>query len=129
MISVHETLQLHETLIEAFGGASGVRDSGASKSALERPFQTFASVDLYPDPLEKASALIESILINHPFIDGNKRTGYALMRLYLLSRNLDISASQDAKYLFVIDVASGQVRFEEILHWLQNNTVGLQTVS
>ena len=60
------------------------------ESALARPFQTFDENELYTTPIHKAAALIESILINYPFVDGNKRTGYVLMRIYLIGNGLDI---------------------------------------
>lgn len=122
MISLHDTEKLHKVLIENFGGSSGIRDFGGLSSALDRPFQTFASRELYPGTLEKAAALIESILINHPFVDGNKRSGYALTRLFLLSNKIDFTAAEELKYKFVIDIAAGKIRFEEILTWLQKHT-------
>ena len=73
---------------------------------------------MYPTPILKAAALIESILINHPFIDGNKRTGYVLMRLLLIENNIDIYASESEKYSFVIAVASGEKKYDKILQWL-----------
>lgn len=122
MISLNAALHIHDESIKSFGGSHGVRDLGALESALKRPFQTFGGEDLYPSPLEKASALLESVLKNHPFIDGNKRTGYVLMRVFLLQHNIDISASQEEKYKFVIQVASSEYNFEEIFGWLHRNT-------
>jgi death-on-curing protein len=81
MIDLQDAIRVHEVLIDQFGGSKGVRDLAQLESALARPFQTFDQKDLYLSPLEKAAALIESILKNHPFIDGNKRIGYVLMRL------------------------------------------------
>lgn len=121
MIQLSEALQIHEVLIEKFGGGSGVRDKGALEASLNRPFLTFGGQDLYPDAIQKAAALIESILINHPFVDGNKRTGYVLMRLLLLQAGLDIAASQIEKYDFVISVAKGEAKFEQIVTWLKSN--------
>jgi death-on-curing protein len=66
--------------------------------------------------------MVESILINHPFIDGNKRTGYTLLRLFLIKNGLDFTASQDNKYEFVIDIASGTLKYDGILTWLIANT-------
>ncbi len=73
---------------------------------------------MHPTLAHKAAALIESILINHPFIDGNKRTGYIVMRMFLFKNGLDIKASQEEKYNFVISIASGKIKFNDILDWL-----------
>jgi death-on-curing protein len=122
MISVAEVEQLHKLLIDNFGGSHGIRDRQALDSALSRPFQTFDGNDLYPSIIEKAASLVESILINHPFIDGNKRIGYALLRLYLLYNDLGIAASPDNKYEFVINIASGTLKYDGIVSWLSSNT-------
>ena len=79
MISVEQALGIHEMVVKQFGGSMGVRDAGGLESALARPFQTFGGEDLYPDLFSKAAAIGESIIINPPSIDGNKRTGYVLM--------------------------------------------------
>ncbi|QQS51315.1 MAG: type II toxin-antitoxin system death-on-curing family toxin [Bacteroidota bacterium] len=84
MISISEVILIQDILIEKFGGTHGIRDKGLLESALSRPFQTFDKKDLYPTAIQKAAALIESIVINHPFIDGNKRIGFVIMRLYLM---------------------------------------------
>jgi death-on-curing protein len=122
MISVKEAETIHKILIDAFGGSHGVRDLALLDSALARPFQTYGGADLHSTPIQKAASLMESILINHPFIDGNKRTGYVLMRIFLISNGLDINASQEEKYDLVIKIASGQTKFEEIVRWLQTHT-------
>ena len=118
MIELEEIEEIHKIVIEFFGGSQGIRDVSALKSALARPFQTYENKDLHPTPVYKAAALIESLLINHPFIDGNKRTGYVAMRSFLISSGLDIDATQEEKYEFVINIASGKTRFEEIVEWL-----------
>ncbi|MBT9484593.1 type II toxin-antitoxin system death-on-curing family toxin [Sediminibacterium sp.] len=123
MISLQEVEKIHQILISEFGGANGIRDKESLDSALARPFQTYDGKYLYPTPLDKAASLIESVLINHPFVDGNKRTGYVLMRLLLLQNNLDIAASQEEKYSFVINIASGQSKFDAIVNWLASHTV------
>ena len=122
MIPINEVQQIHKILIDTFGGSHGVRDTSALESALARPLQTFDNKELYPTVIEKASALVESILNNHPFIDGNKRTGYVLMRLYLMDNGLDIDATQEEKYNLIINIASGVLRFEQIVEWLEQHT-------
>jgi death on curing protein len=121
MISISEVILIQDILIERFGGTRGIRDKGLLESAISRPFQTFDSKDLYPDSIQKSAALIESIVTNHPFIDGNKRIGYVLMRLLLLDNGLDIISNQDDKYAFVIDIASGRLDFRQICDWIKKH--------
>ena len=123
MISVDDAVRIHSVLIEKFGGSYGLRDKGLLESALMRPHQTFDNKELYPTPSEKAAAIIESIVINHPFIDGNKRFGYVAMRLTLLINGLDVSTSEDDKYIFVINIAKGEYTFSNILDWINERLV------
>ena len=119
MINQEDVLKIHKILIDQFGGSHGVRDEGSLNSAINRPFATFDQHELYPAPIEKAAALLESIVTNHPFIDGNKRTGYVLARLLLLKSGLDIEATQEDKYELVIAVSKGEWKFEQIKNWLK----------
>jgi death-on-curing protein len=100
MISVSEAELIHDVLIEKFGGSKGLRDRSLLESALNRPYQTFDKHELYPSTIEKAAALFESLIINHPFIDGNKRISYFLMALLLKQHDINIKASQTEKYDF-----------------------------
>jgi death on curing protein len=118
MISIEDVLKIHKILIDQFGGSHGVRDKGSLNSAINRPFATFDKQELYPEPVEKAAAILESIVTNHPFIDGNKRTGYVLARLLLLKSGLDIKATQEDKYEMVIAVSKREWKFEQIKDWL-----------
>ncbi len=121
MITLKEALIIHELAIDKFGGGYGVRDMDLLESAIQRPNATFDRQELYPHPIDKAAAIIESIVKNHPFSDGNKRTGYILMRLILLKSKLDIEASEKEKYEFVIKIAEGKLNFDEIKYWIENN--------
>lgn len=123
MISFDEAIVIHSILIEKHGGLDGLRDNKLLKSALARPFQTFNKTDLYPKVTEKAAAIIESILINHPFIDGNKRFGYVAMRLTLMKFGQDLTANQDDKYAFVIKIAEGKMKIKEISKWIEEHLV------
>ena len=122
MISVEQVLKIHGIAIEKFGGANGVRDLGGLESALARPFQTFGRTDLYPTIFEKAAAIGESLIVNHPFIDGNKRTGYLLMEALLRFGGYKINSDDEELYNFVISISTGATVFEEIVEWLQKNT-------
>jgi death on curing protein len=120
MIDLSEVLDIHQILINEFGGSPGIRDEGLLKSAIARPFTGFGETEFYPTLAEKAAAILESIVKNHPFVDGNKRTGYVLMRLTLMQFSHDIAATQNEKYDFVIEVASGQIDFQQIVAWISS---------
>ena len=122
MITIKIILRLHDLSIINYGGSQGIRDQGLMESAIARPYQTFGGKDLYPTVLEKAAALAESIIINHPFIDGNKRTGLLAMLVILEIGNFKITASNDDTYNFTIEISTGEIKFEEIVLWLKNNT-------
>jgi death on curing protein len=121
VIDYEEVLLIHHILLQRFGGPQGVKDENALLSALARPFSGFGQDEFYPSPEEKASAILESIVKNHPFIDGNKRTGYVLMRLVLMDSGKDIRATQNEKYDFVIAVASGKLDYPQILAWIKQH--------
>ena len=123
MIHLQIVLIIHHKSIEDYGGASGIRDEGALYAALGRPWQTFDLQELYPSPTAKAAALFESVVINHPFIDGNKRTAYVLLRLTLQMYGFDITANENEKYDMTISASSGTIRFEEISDWINNHLI------
>ncbi len=127
MIDLRDVENIHNILIERFGGSRGIRDRAALESAINRPFQTFDQKELYPTTLDKAAAIFESIISNHPFIDGNKRTAYVLMRITLLESKLDIVADENAKYDFVIAAAKGELQFDKIRDWISKNSFPTNT--
>ena len=119
MIDLGLVEKIHNELIDKFGGSKGLRDKGLLLSALARPWATFDQQELHPTTIEKAAEIFESIIINHPFMDGNKRIAYFLMRLILLNHEVDISASQDEKYEMTIAASTGELRIEEIKKWIE----------
>jgi death-on-curing protein len=123
MIDINEVEIIHDILIEKFGGAKGIRDKEILESSINRPYQTFDGQELYLTPVDKAAAIFESIISNHPFIDGNKRTAYVLMRLVLKESNMDIDSTlgPDQRYDFVIKAAKGELTFDQIKTWIQIN--------
>lgn len=125
MISKESVLRIHRLSIIKYGGSDGVRDKGLLESAIARPYQTFGGEDLYPAVCEKAAAIAESLIINHPFVDGNKRTGFLAMLAILNEGNLKITASNEAVYNFIIDISTGELKFEQIVEWLKQNTSAL----
>ena len=121
MISKKLALEFNTIIFNATGGSIGLRDEPLLLSALNRPFQTFDGKDLYPSIIDKSAALFESIILNHPFIDGNKRMAYAFMRILLAEEGFSIEASLDEKYNFVINASEGKMNFESIKNWIINN--------
>ncbi len=126
MISLDTVLHLHYRSIIQYGGADGLRDKNSLLAAIARPFQTFDKQDLYPTPADKAAAIFESLIINHPFVDGNKRTAYLSLRLVLDSYGFDVMAFEDEKYQMTIAASSGQIRFNEIKHWIEQHLVSTE---
>lgn len=123
MITVEVVVSIHGILIKRYGGSPGIRDIGALESAANRPYQTFDGEELYRTAVEKAAALIESLVKNHPFMDGNKRTGYAVKRILLRKDRKDIQATEEEKYEFVIRIAEGKSEFDEIKQWIEEKLI------
>ncbi len=121
MILIEDIIAIHDASIEVFGGSKGIRDVGMLESAIARPFQTFAGAALYPTPEEKAAALCESIIVNHPFVDGNKRTGFTAMVALLMEYGLQLTASEDDAYQTMIQVSTGELKFDGLRDWLGIN--------
>jgi len=121
MILFEEVIAIHNKAIERFGGKINIRDIPLLESALNRPYQTFDSIDLYPTNIEKA-AVAESIIKNHPFHDGNKRIGFLILIAILNKNNIDFVADENSIYDFIIAIAEGKLDFDQIVQWLKDNT-------
>lgn len=122
VFTVRQILILHERMIQKYGGSSGVRDMGMLESAGGRPFATFGGEDLYPDIFMKAGAFIQAIVKNHPFIDGNKRTGFTGAITFLLINGTFVSADTNQVVKFMLRVANENISVDEIARWLKKNT-------
>ncbi len=124
-LTLIEVLELHRRIIKQSGGISGIRDLGLLESAIAQPWMTFDKEDLYPTLLEKAAVLGFSIIMNHPFVDGNKRTGHATMETFLVLNGVEINADIDEQECIVLDLASNKLNRDAFLTWLQQNTTGI----
>ena len=118
-LSVAQVLGLHEDLVGEFGGIIGVRDRGSLESAVARPAMTFGGDDLYPDVAAKAAALMHSLVLNHPFVDGNKRIGVASAEYFLERNGLRLIASDDELEELTLAVAEGKVEAEALAIWFR----------
>lgn len=113
-----QVLMLHGQMIDETGGSHGLRDEGLLESALASPFQEFASFSPYPTVQQKAARLGFSIVMNHPFIDGNKRTGAHVMLTLLALNGMEIACTQKELSDVILDVAAGNTGYDGLLEWL-----------
>lgn len=111
-------IAIHRRQLAEHGGADGLREPHLLSSALARPLNRFA-YDADADLAALAASYAHGIITNHPFVDGNKRTGYVVARLFLVLNGFDIDATQDEKYLTFYDVAAGTVSELELATWLR----------
>ncbi len=124
-LTLGEVLTIHHRVMEQSGGMAGVGDVGALESAIAQPRMTFAENDLYPTIADKAAALGFSIIQNHPFVDGNKRTGHAAMETFLYLNQYEIVADMTEQYEVILSVASSRIGREEFIQWLRKHIVVL----
>ena len=118
-LTLIEVLELHRRVIQQSGGASGIRGLGLLESAIAQPKMMFGEEQLYPSLLEKAAELGFSMIMNHPFVDGNKRTGHATMKKFLFLNGMEINTSVDEQERVILAVISSELRREEFVEWLQ----------
>jgi len=126
-LSLLEILELHEAVIASSGGSRGIRDIGALESAVNQPRLTFDKSDLYPDIISKAAALCFSLVMNHPFIDGNKRVGHAAMETFLILNGFEINATVDEQERIILDLAAGQMKRDAFVLWLNDHITSQST--
>jgi len=122
-LSLLEVLELHEIIISSSGGSYGIRDIKALESAINQPRITFDQTDLYPDIISKASALCFSLVMNHPFTDGNKRVGHAAMETFLILNGYEIEAPVDEQVQIFLDLAAGDLTREAFTNWLKGHVI------
>ena len=115
-LTTADVLGMHMVLMKSYGGAPGVRDPGALEAALFRP-----QTGYYEDVVAEAAALMESLAINHPFVDGNKRIGHAAMETTLVLNGVEMIATIDAAEAVVLAVASGELDREAFSRWVADN--------
>jgi len=116
-LSVDEVLALHERLIERFGGSLGVRDPGLLESALYRP-----QTGYYADLAEMATALFESLLMNHPFVDGNKRVAFFATDVFLRLNGWWLKVEAHRAHRFLIGLLErGQADYDHLLPWVRRS--------
>jgi death-on-curing protein len=118
-----QVLFIHSRLIGETGGIHGIRDLGLLQSAVSRSQATFVGKELYRDVFYKAAALMESIIKNHAFIDGNKRTAITSASIFLLSNSYSLETSQKEFEQFTLKMVTGKVSFDDAVKWFKENSV------
>ena len=114
-LTVADVEAIHEEVLKHSGGSAGIRDRGALESAVHRP-----QFGYYADLIEEAAALLESLTMNHPFVDGNKRTALASVETFLDYNDYTISAgSHEIFDFFMKNLKTNTFRFPVILEWLR----------
>lgn len=124
-LTLEELIELHRRIIEASGGSHGIRDRGALESALAQPRMTFAGQELYPALPDKAAALAFSLILNHAFIDGNKRIGHAAMEVFLFLNGFELCCSVNEQERIILEVAAGRLEREEFTAWVHSHVKAL----
>lgn len=120
-LTIAEVLEAYHRVMQLSGGLVGIRDLGALESAIAQPYMTFDGIELYPSLIEKAAALGFSLIQNHPFTDGNKRTGHAALESFLTLNGYEINANVDEQVEVILSVASGKLSRQEFTVWLEKN--------
>ena len=117
-LSVEHIKQIHSFVIAETGGLEGIRDEGALESAVNTPFQTFDSTSLYKTIEAKASRLAFSIVRNHAFVDGNKRTGIMAMLIFLEINGAGRDCTNEDLIRVGLGLADGSMDDKDLLNWI-----------
>ena len=114
-----DIIYLHSKLIAKFGGGNGIKDIGMLESAISTPLQTFDGKDLYPTEIDKIARLSFGLVMDHPFIDGNKRIAAKVLDIGLSANNIDLRASNDEMIQEFLGLASGKISYDDFLSWVK----------
>ena len=119
-IDLEIVLKIHFRQIEKFGGSHGIRDQGLLESALAQPQATFSGELLHQNIYEQAGAYLYHLAMNHPFIDGNKRTAFAVMDTFVRVNGYQLNLSNEDAYELVIQVANHQLDKQKLMSYLKD---------
>lgn len=121
-LSIVQVLAIHDQMIKRFGGSFGIRDLSLIESALGRPQVTFDGIDLYASIFDKAAALLQSLLKNHPFVDGNKRTALTSAGIFLQMNGYMLLNNHEEEVEFAVKVDNERLSLGEISSWLKKHS-------
>jgi len=121
-LDADEVILIHERILDRFGGAGGLRDWGLLDSAVNRLRATFAGKDLYPDIFTRAAALGHSLILNHPFVDGDKRTAWEAMRTFIEENRYLLQAEHDEIIELMLKIEDKSLGVKHIALWLKDHS-------
>jgi death on curing protein len=122
-LDIDRVLRAHRSLIERYGGVEGVRDVGLLHSAIAMPQASFGGEFLHKDLFEMAAAYLYHIVQNHPFLDGNKRTGAAAAIIFLAMNQVELEADEEGLVALTLAVAEGQAGKQQIADFFRSKDV------
>lgn len=120
-LNAEEIHWIHRRVIETTGGEPAVRDQNLVQSSAVRPSGGAGDLDTYPRLPEKAAALLESLVLYHPFVDGNKRTALVAAGIFLDFNGVDLDFRPAEAEQFLRRLAAGGLRFEEVGRWVEKH--------
>ena len=120
-ITKEKVIIFHEKLIERFGGSRGIRDENMLDSTLVSAFQTFNGNDLYKTDIDKIASICYSLILNHSFIDGNKRIGIFVMLILLKFNFYEMKYTQKELIELGFEIARGNCKRDDIKKWIENH--------
>ena len=121
-VSLDEIVEAQKILLKKYGGDHGIRDQGLLESAVHRPQATVFGKEAYPALFDKAAVICQSLLMNHAFIDGNKRAAFAACHLTLLMNGWSLTTSGDEIYDFLLRAIQKHADWPEISAWLKKHS-------
>lgn len=126
LIGLAELTWLHDRALAEFGGAEGVRDAGMLESALARPVAGFGGTPAFAGPFERAGALVEALIVDHGFVDGNKRTAVMAGALWMEREGTALDARPGELVDLALAVAEHRMDAGDIASWLQERGVAVE---
>ena len=121
-VTLEKIIEAQKILLHKYGGSPGVRDQGLLESAIHRPQAAVFGKEAYPTLFDKAAVICQSLLMNHAFIDGNKRAAFAACHLTLLMNGWNLTARSEETYDFLIKIIREHTDWPEISAWLKKHS-------
>ena len=120
-LTLDDIIESHQNQIDTYGGSHGIRDIGLLESAIAQPEASFGGQYLHADIFEMAAAYLYHLVMNHPFVDGNKRVGLEAALIFLEINNENLNASDEELVDLVLKTTAGQIGKREIAEFFRSH--------